>query len=193
MTVKLNLGCGSRRMDGFVNVDVSPVCRPDLLVDLNRTPWPFRDNSADGVVLSHVLEHLGPTGDEFLAIMRELYRICCPDAHIEIYVPHPRHDDFLVDPTHVRAVLPETFLLFSKAKNREWQTRAVANTPLGLYLDVDFEVVRAGYILDEPWRSKRANGELNAETLDRHILTQNNIVKQVEVTLAVRKPSPAIA
>ena len=191
MTVKLNLGCGTRRLNGFVNVDISPVCKPDITADLNRTPWPFQSNAADEVLLSHVLEHLGADGDSFLRVMKELYRVCADGARIHIFVPHPRHDDFLIDPTHVRAILPETFLLFSKAKNREWETRGAANTPLGLYLDVDFEVARAAYILDEPWRSMREAGTLDEETLNRYILTKNNIVKQVEVTLIVRKP-PAV-
>ena len=36
--------------------------------------------------------------------MKELYRISCDQANIHISVPHPRHDDFLADPTHVRPI-----------------------------------------------------------------------------------------
>ena len=57
--LKLNLGCGQRKMDGYVNVDASPVCGPDQVVDLEKTPWPWPDDAADTVKLIHVLEHLG--------------------------------------------------------------------------------------------------------------------------------------
>jgi hypothetical protein len=185
---KLNLGSGNRRIPGFINVDLTASCKPDVVADLEDTPWPFRDDIADEVLMSHVLEHLGATGEGFLRIMTELYRICRDQARILIITPHPRHDDFLVDPTHVRAVLPETFLLFSKSKNLEWQARGAANTPFGLYLNVDFEVVGVTYLLDDPWRTMHQNGEMDDATLNRAIVTQNNIVKQTEVELLVHKP-----
>src|SRR4051812_34057053 len=105
--MKLNLGCGNTKLDGFVNCDMQASCNPDRIVDLEVLPWPFADNCADEVVLSHVLEHLGESAKVYLAVIKELYRICAPDAVVRIAVPHPRHDDFLTDPTHVRPVLPE--------------------------------------------------------------------------------------
>jgi hypothetical protein len=44
--LKLNLGCGYTRMDGYVNVDVSAACNPDLVADLEEVPWPWA-NDAD--------------------------------------------------------------------------------------------------------------------------------------------------
>ena len=75
--LKLNLGCGQRKMDGYVNVDASPVCAPDQVVDLEKTPWPWPDDAVDTVKLIHVLEHLGQQPATFLAILRELWRVCC--------------------------------------------------------------------------------------------------------------------
>ena len=43
--LKLNLGCGNQRPDGFVNVDASARCKPDILHNLETFPWPFDDNS----------------------------------------------------------------------------------------------------------------------------------------------------
>ncbi|MDH5492762.1 MAG: hypothetical protein OEY14_12485 [Myxococcales bacterium] len=183
---RLNLGCGSRKLPGFLNVDASPECQPDAIVDLESLPWPFEDGSAQEILLSHVLEHLGPTPSSFLGIMKELYRVCAPGALIRILVPHPRHDAFLIDPTHVRAILPETLQLFSKAKNREWRERGVANTPLALQLDVDFEIDRVAYDLDEPWKGRLARAELDRDALEEAIKSHANVVAQVEIVLRAR-------
>jgi len=58
----------------------------DIVRDLSKLPYPFKDNSFDGVLASHILEHLNPL--KFLDIMKELHRICKPGAEILIYVPH---------------------------------------------------------------------------------------------------------
>ena len=57
--MKLNLGCGTNKLEGFVNVDVEPASEPDMVVDLDILPWPFEDSSAEEIQLNHVLEHLG--------------------------------------------------------------------------------------------------------------------------------------
>lgn len=185
--LKLNLGCGSRKRDGFLNVDVSDECAPDRVVDLEALPWPFDDDCADEVLMSHVLEHLGADSKTFLGIVRELYRVCRDGARVHVIVPHPRHDDYLIDPTHVRPILPETFQLFSKAKNLAWRARGAANTPLALILGVDFEIERVNYQLDEPWLTLMQSGELDREALELAIRQHFNVVKQIEVELRVVK------
>lgn len=56
--MKINLGCGREIKEGYVNVDVSKDEGVDVVWDLNSLPLPFKDNSVDEVVCSHVLEHL---------------------------------------------------------------------------------------------------------------------------------------
>ena len=38
--MRLNLGCGRKRMTGWVNVDKVRLYQPDQIVDLERFPWP---------------------------------------------------------------------------------------------------------------------------------------------------------
>jgi len=187
--VRLNLGCGNKKLPGYVNVDKSPVCEPDAVVDLESFPWPFDDGVAEEVVLRHVLEHLGAAPDTYLGVIRELYRICAPDARVVITVPHPRHDDFLSDPTHVRPVTPEGLELFSQAKNREWAKKGVANTPLGLYVGVDFEIRSVNMRPDEPWRTELQAGRLSSQDLARAMRQFNNVIKEVEIVLRAVKPA----
>ena len=97
--MKLNLGCGYNKLDGFTNVDSQESCEPDILVDLEELPWPFESDSADEIVLCHVLEHLGETSAIYLKIIQELYRVSQHSARISITVPHPRPDDFTNHPS----------------------------------------------------------------------------------------------
>jgi hypothetical protein len=183
--MKLNLGCGSQILDGWVNVD--KFGSPDRLFDLETFPWPWADNSVDEVLLSHVLEHLGQSPQVFIAIMRELYRVCHDGATVHIRIPHPRHDNFLTDPTHVRAITAATMEMFSRAANLEWQKTGAPNTPLALYHDVDFELVSNRSELDEPYRSMFREGKISVEELQKLDRTLNNVVLEIDMVLKVRK------
>ena len=185
--MKLNLGCGSDKRPGYINADVSPECQPDQVVDLEAFPWPFEDSCADEVVLSHVLEHLGAAPPVFLNVIKELYRICKHAAVVRVIVPHPRHDEFLTDPTHVRAILPETFSLFSKARCEDWRARGISNTPLAFICDVDFEITHVGIDLDPAWLQRAQRGEVSQAEIEAAMLSQNNVVKQFDIKLRVIK------
>lgn len=184
-TLKLNLGCGSKRLPGFINVD--KFGDPELRWDLEIFPWPWESNSVSEVHLTHVLEHLGATTDSYLGIIKELYRICQPNALLQIVVPHPRHDDFINDPTHVRAITPANLALFSKHWNRIWIENDASNTPLGVYLDVDLEITNVVNALDEPWASKHQNRLISDAELMQASMQFNNVIKEMKIEVRVKK------
>jgi hypothetical protein len=123
----------------------------------------------------------------FLAIMREIYRICRDGAVVHIHVPHPRHDDFLGDPTHVRAISPQVMSLFSKAENDRWAAMGASNTPLAHYLGVDFELTSSTVELDEPYRTRLARGQLSEEQVQTALREKNNVATEYRMALKVRK------
>ncbi len=187
--MRLNLGCGGTKLPGWLNVDKVPACAPDQVVDLEQFPWPWSDNSVDEVTLSHVLEHLGAETAVYLGIIKELYRVCRDGAKITIVVPHPRHDDFISDPTHVRPITPEGILIFSQAANREWIAGGFANTPLGLYIGVDFAMESVSRMLDQPWKDRFGRKEISLADLQHAARSYTNVIKQI--TLVIRPIKPA--
>lgn len=185
--MRLNLGCGFNKRDGFVNVDIGDHCAPDLVHDLEATPWPWDDSVVDEIFMSHVLEHLGATTDTYFAVLREIYRVCRDGALVTIVVPHPRHDDFLHDATHVRAVTVEGLSMFSRKNCEEWIAAGNANTPLAFVAGVDFEIAESEITLEEPYKSKFDLGVLSKTELMQAIRQYNNVIKETKIVLKVVK------
>ena len=185
--MKYNMGCGHRKIAGYVNVDKMPACSPNVVMDLEALPWPIESNQAEEVRFVHCLEHMGADADTFFGIIRELYRICRHGAKVVIEVPHPRHDDFIGDPTHVRIINPRVLTLFSRKNNLRWKQEQRANTTLALFLDVDLELTDIVLVPDERYREQVIKGELTTQQLEALALERNNVVQEYRMTLRVIK------
>jgi hypothetical protein len=185
--MRLNLGCGFDKKADWINVDKIPLAEPDELVDLEVIPWPWADNSVQEVQMRHVLEHLGATSDLYLAIIKELWRVCRPGALVRIVVPHPRHDHYLNDPTHVRPITVQGLEMFSQKRNREWRKKSIPNTPLGLYLGVDFEIVSFDVLPDEPWRGRLQRGEMQPAALQEAMAMYANVIMETTIVMRALK------
>jgi hypothetical protein len=183
------MGCGHNKRSGYVNVDLATACAPDIVCDLESLPWPWPDNSVDEVVFNHSLEHLGQNSGTFLGIIKELYRICRNNAKVEINVPHPRHDNFLDDPTHVRAISPALLSLFDRDLNDEWKRVGVANTPLAHYLDVDFRIVSTLVVLSEPYSKQYEDKVLSDMEINVMIRERNNIASEHRIVIVAGNES----
>lgn len=95
--IKLNLGCGKDYKKGWINVDVSTECKVDILADLSKK-FPFKDNYADEILLSDILEHfIKEEGEVFL---KECYRVLKIDGKITIRTHNifQIYDQFQNDP-----------------------------------------------------------------------------------------------
>ena len=83
--MKLNLGCGSNKIEGWVNVDLVEEFKPDLLHDISL-PFPYKDNSVDEILAKDILEHF----DKYLryVVFYEWARILKIGGIITIVVPN---------------------------------------------------------------------------------------------------------
>lgn len=81
-STRLHLGCGGRRVSGWLNVDVAA---SDFDVDLtSRLPW--RAGSFDAIVSQHFIEHL-ELFSELLPLFQELRRVLRPGGEIWLSCP----------------------------------------------------------------------------------------------------------
>ncbi|MFH1500744.1 MAG: methyltransferase domain-containing protein [archaeon] len=81
----LNLGSGFWYREGWINIDVDPKWKPDILCDVENG-IPLEDNSIEKVYIKHVLEHIQPK--KFAYVIQEIHRICKNKAKIKIWVPY---------------------------------------------------------------------------------------------------------
>jgi len=106
---KLHVGCGTDIRHDYVNLDFMKLKGVDVIHDMNKFPWPFKNNTFEEVYASHVLEHI----DDLLQVMQEIHRISKPGAKIIIRGPHFSCGVSYRDPTHKRMFSYFTFDYFS--------------------------------------------------------------------------------
>lgn len=80
---KLHFGCGTRKVDGWLNVDVS---NSDEDVDLADGRLPWDGSSFVAIVSQHTVEHL-ELKSELLPLMKELERVAKPDCELWLSCP----------------------------------------------------------------------------------------------------------
>jgi hypothetical protein len=95
--IRLDLGCGPRKREGFIGVDRRKFDGVDVVTDLLK-PWPWKDASVEEVQMQHVMEHF--TGKERVFIVNEMYRVMQPDAKATITTPHWSSNRAYGDFTH---------------------------------------------------------------------------------------------
>jgi ubiquinone/menaquinone biosynthesis C-methylase UbiE len=181
--MKLNLGSGIKRFEGFLNIDSDPSCNPDYIMRLGTDFFQLEDNTVDEVLAYHVFEHIG---DGFFDFLKELYRVCEHEAIIDIHVPHPRHDFFLGDLTHVRPITIENMRPLSKSWCNTQSYITSSWSGLAHQLDVDFEIITHKYLLDEVFKQIIQGIESN-EQIDWMARSMNNAITEIHFKMMVIK------
>ena len=84
-------------------------------------------------------------------------------------------------------ITPNVLALFNKELNKTWQQQGNPNSPLGLYLDVDFEITQVTEVLAEPYKRQAHQNQISAEELKTLIRERNNIVSELRIKLRAMK------
>jgi len=82
--MKLNLGCGSEILPGFINVDGRNLPGIDKVSDIRDLSW-VKNDSCEVVRMSHIIEHFKES--EIINILKECFRILENQGILEIYCP----------------------------------------------------------------------------------------------------------
>jgi SAM-dependent methyltransferase len=128
--LKVELGCGRAKKEGFIGVDIKPSGGVDIVADAGAV-LPFKDGSVTELRAIHLFEHVPDT----VKLMREIYRACAPGAKVTVEVPHARSDGAFADPTHRRAFTEYTWEYFDRGRDA-WK----------LYqFDVDFRIASVSF------------------------------------------------
>ncbi len=109
--VCLDLGGGSNPHEEFIIVDKRKLDCVDIVHDLEIFPWPFPDNCAEVLLISHLLEHIKP----WLTIdfMNEAWRVLKPKGLACIATPYAGSPSYWQDPTHINGFTEKTFEYFT--------------------------------------------------------------------------------
>lgn len=107
---------GSESWTELMTMDHDPDCNPDVLWDLEITPYPFSDNQFTEIHAYEVLEHIGQQGDykTFFAQFTEFWRILKPDGLFCATVPHWQSLWVWGDPSHTRCINEGTLAFLSQ-------------------------------------------------------------------------------
>jgi len=81
--VKLNIGCGGKKLNGYIDTDVVETPFTDEV--FSATKIPYKDNTVASVYCEHVIEHLNH--EDSLKSIKEINRILIPGGELLLYIP----------------------------------------------------------------------------------------------------------
>lgn len=83
--IRLNLGCGTRKKNGWVNIDIDESVKPDIVADVKDLNM-FEDESVDEIECYHLFEHLIYT--DSVAALKEWYRVLKKGGKLSLELPN---------------------------------------------------------------------------------------------------------
>lgn len=119
--IKLDIGCGINKKEGFQGMDRRKFDGVDIVHDVMVFPWPFKDQTVAEVHCSNFLEHLDHNrhNPERVKFMNELYRVMHIGAKATIITPHWCSNRAYGDFTHADKPVSEMFYFYVSKKWRD--------------------------------------------------------------------------
>jgi predicted SAM-dependent methyltransferase len=168
--LRLDIGCGDNKVAGTFGIDFVKRNGVDMVVNLEKFPWPFASGSVTEVFCSHYIEHT----KDLVKFMDEIHRILKPGGRLNLLAPYYASMRAWQDPTHTRAISEGTFLYF----NKKW--RELNHTDY-YPIKSDFEFTY-NFIFHEMWINR------SDEARNFAIQHYNNVVTDIQVMLIKNAP-----
>lgn len=83
--LKLNLGAGENRIEGYISIDNEKSTKPDLLHDFIKQPLPYKSKTVDEVIFFHCIEHISKRFHKL--ILHEVQRVLKPGGVLLVSYP----------------------------------------------------------------------------------------------------------
>lgn len=171
--MKLDIGAGRSRVEGFTPVDIFDY-GDNIVFDLEGLSrsghrLPLEDNSVSEFRMTHVLEHIHDT----LGLMQELYRVAIPGARLHIATPFAFSEESIEDQTHVKHFTFHSFCFFSQP--------VYANASYGYTADWHHDEIKVTV--------PQSHMGMPESELRSLISRSRNIGKEISVTLEAIKPA----
>jgi SAM-dependent methyltransferase len=116
----LQLGSGRKYHADAVNVDLVAATKPDIIHNLDITPWPLPSGHFREIWAFDVIEHL----DDVVRAMEEIHRVAAPDAVVKITVPHYSCANAFTDITHRHYFSAASFNYFTGDNEFDFYTES---------------------------------------------------------------------
>lgn len=124
--LNLDLGSGPNKKEGFIGVDKYKMKGVDVVCDLGKEKWPWKDNSVDEVNCTHFIEHLTNFNGKWerTHFFNELHRVMKKGAKASLVFPHWASERYYGDPTHCEPFSEMGFYYLDK----EWRDTQAPHT-----------------------------------------------------------------
>jgi ubiquinone/menaquinone biosynthesis C-methylase UbiE len=118
MTRVLDIGCGWKKVEGAVSVDIRTQTEPtvcgDMDVDRKARHFPFQDDSFDEIYILQTIDHF----QNIVPVMEEVHRVAKPGARVIITVAHVSSIYSWSDPVHHLHLTRRSFICFTDHPTR---------------------------------------------------------------------------
>lgn len=176
----LHIGSGKNFKPAWLNLDIDPRWRPDIVYDLNQPlppegtvafatrrfgPISIGDDTFDEIVAQDVLEHVR----ELTTAMTTMLRWLKTDGVLKVFVPYDLSLGAWCDPTHVRAFNERSFDYYTKwSWYLGWRTHNFAVRHLQ-FIGTEYgqQLQAQGKTMDELLRTPRAVEQMYVELQKR--------------------------
>lgn len=165
--LKIDLGCGPHKREGFVGIDSMKFDGVDIVADLTKK-WPLKDNSVSEIHASHFVEHL--TADQRVHFCNEAWRVMKTGSKATIICPHWASCRAYGDMTHQWPPVSEFWFYYL---SRDWRK---GNAPHNDKYKCNFTATW-GYSLRQDLLNRNQEFQMNA------ISTQKEAAQDIIATI----------
>ena len=121
--MKIDLGCGKNKREGFVGVDQYQMDGVDVVLDIGNAVWPWADGEVEEIHASHFMEHM--TAQQRINVVNEAYRVLQDGGKFTVITPHWCSNRAYGDMTHQWPPVAEMWFYYLK---QEWRDSQAPHT-----------------------------------------------------------------